>query len=203
LCQGGRPGPGRRPARFRAPNARCVCFASTRPSWQAGDEAWSLESKGCGLRSDCAPAQTPDTVPSCSRPSDRRTTRQTSLQAEKKLRPETAWMHGSTRRAGYPMVSRRCRRWLRWMLTPEDLGGSHRLRHRAGVGGGLPPHPAGDPSLARRGVRAIRVTTRLGLCRSYEPPWPRRRLPDSPIPFASLARAASSGRCWTRSLQSP
>jgi hypothetical protein len=25
LCQGGRPGPGRRPARFRAPNARCVC----------------------------------------------------------------------------------------------------------------------------------------------------------------------------------
>jgi len=142
-------------------------------------------------------------VPSCSRPSDRRTTRQTSLQAEKKLRPETAWMHDSTRRAGYPMVSRRCRRWLRWMLTPEDLGGSHRLRHRAGVGGGLPPHPAGDPSLARRGVRAIRVTTRLGLCRSYEPPWPRRRLPDSPIPFASLARAASSGRCWTRSLQSP
>ena len=62
MCQGGRPGPGRRPARFRAPNARCVCFASTRPSWQAGDEAWSLESKGCGLRSDCAPAKTP--VPS-------------------------------------------------------------------------------------------------------------------------------------------
>jgi hypothetical protein len=145
-------------------------------------------------------------VPSCSRPSDRRTTRQTSLQAEKKLRPETAWMHGSTRRAGYPMVSRRCRRWLRWMLTPEDLGGSHRLRHRAGVGGGLPPHPAGDPSLARRGARAVRVTARLGLTSTAAmgPPWPRRRWPDSPIPpFASLARAASSGRCWTRSLRSP
>ncbi len=39
-----------------------VCSAPTRPTWQARDEAWSLESKGCGLRSDCAPAQTP--VPS-------------------------------------------------------------------------------------------------------------------------------------------
>ena len=110
-------------------------------------------------------------------------------------------MHGSTRRAGYPMVSRRSRRWLRWMLTPEDLGGSHLLRHRAGVGGGLPPHPTGDPSLARRGARAVRVTARLGLTSTAAagPPWPRRRWPDSPIPpFASLARAASSGRCWTR-----
>ena len=45
------------------PGPKCpVCLASTRPTWQAGDEAWSLESKGCGLRSDCAPAQTP--VPS-------------------------------------------------------------------------------------------------------------------------------------------
>ena len=94
-------------------------------------------------------------------------------------------MHGSTRRAGYPMVSRRFRRWLRWMLTPEDLGG-HRLRHRAGVGGGLPPHPAGDSSLAHREVRAVRVTTRLGLYRSYGPPWPRRRWPDSPIPIRLL-----------------
>ena len=99
-------------------------------------------------------------------------------------------MHDSTRRDGYPMVSSRCRRWLRWKLTPEDPGGSHRLRHRAGVGGGLLPHPAVDSSLARRGVRAVQVTTLLGLYRSYGPPWPRRRWPDSPIPIRLLGASS-------------
>ncbi len=113
-------GPGRGLARpASGPQLPGVSF---RPTWQAGDEAWSLESKGCGLRSDCAPAQTPvhpggpsawtswplvgsipaghvlatstcpvspHSVPACSRPRDRYTTRQPSLQAEKKNWPET------------------------------------------------------------------------------------------------------------------
>ena len=68
----------------------------------------------------------------------------------------------------------------------------------------MPPHPAGDSSLAHRGVRAVRVTTRLGLYRSCGPPWPRRRWPDSPIPNSPPSRerqapaGAGLGACGAR-----
>ena len=61
LRHGGRPGPGSYPARFRALVARCVSH-QLGPRGKQGEGAWGLESKGCGLRSDCALAQTP--VPS-------------------------------------------------------------------------------------------------------------------------------------------
>jgi hypothetical protein len=80
----------------------------------------------------------------------------------------------------------------RWISLPPPPGRGW---------GGLPPHPDGVPSLSHRWLWAARVTSRLGHYRSYGPPWPGRRVPDSPIPFASLARSASSGRCWTRSSQ--
>ncbi len=91
----------------------------------------------------------------------------------------TAWMHGSTRRSGYPMVSSRRRRCLR----QDELAGPRRRQdrrpHRSGPGAdqSTPVRPVRQSAMTRRMLRPVRARPRGLILAHRLGPYPSRALP--------------------------